>query len=70
MEECEYNAQKKFLKEGITLDNLKKSQVEVTMLDIDWLLFNKSDFMEFSKNISETKNHKIYQTEFMKTLVD
>lgn len=69
-DECEKKVWKKFIKDGLSLTNKKKIEVQVSILNTDWLLHHKTNFMEFSQNLSKTKNTRIYQTDLIKTLVE
>ena len=62
---------KKFEKEyGIKDKNLSKTQVEVQLLNIDWLLADKNNFVNFVSILVKNKNDKIYQTELVNTLLE
>ena len=55
-DECEKKVWKKFIKDGLSLTNKKKIEVQVSILNTDWLLHDKTNFMEFSQNLNKTKN--------------
>ena len=47
-EECDKNVVKKLRREyAVSDDDLSRTQVEVRMLKIDWLLANKQNFVNF-----------------------
>ena len=69
--QCEELLVKKFEKEyGIKDKDLSKTQVEVQLLNIDWLLAEKNNFVNFVSILVKNKNDKIYQTELVNTLLE
>ena len=40
------------------------------MYTVDWIIKNRRNFLEFSRVLKESKNPRIYQTEFIHALVD
>ena len=55
---------------NLELNTCKNTPVEVTVLDIGWLLSNCQSFLTFSITLQATKGLGIYQSEFLKVLVD
>ena len=54
---------------GIKETNLNKTQVEVRMLNIDWLLADRQTFVNFVFILKNASSDKIYQTELLDTLL-
>ena len=49
---------------------MTKAQVEVRMLNLDWLLSNCESFVDFVGNLQTNKSEQIYDTELISTLLD
>lgn len=68
--QCEQILVQKFaIDYGIKKDNLNKTQVEVRMLNIDWLLADRQNFVNFVYKLKDASSDKIYETELLDTLL-
>ena len=52
------------------MKNLVKTKVEVRSFNIDWLLNDRKNFLQFSVVLAKCKTQQIYQTDFMTVLVE
>lgn len=55
---------------GIKLKEVGKTQVEVHMLDLSWLLKGGKNFVNFTSQLGCSSSEMIYETEFILTLVN
>ena len=44
--------------------------VEVRMIDIGWLYANEKNFLDFAQILYENGQNSVYETEFVKTLLE
>ena len=56
--------------QGVSENDMTKQQVEVTMLNIDWLLTDNCNFVDFVRIIKDSSSEQIYQTELLNTLLE
>lgn len=69
--ECEYKIVNEIaLKNRVPSSRLNKTQVEVRIANIDWLLADKQSFVNFVYILKQQKSEKIYQTELLDILLD
>lgn len=67
--QCELNVLREFAEEGISTNELTQQQVEVKVLNLDWLLKDAKNFLDFSFLLKRSQNKRIFQTEFLQQLV-
>lgn len=60
---------REFSQEGISTQELTQQQVEVRVLNIEWLLKDVQNFLHFSVLLKRSQNKRIFQTEFLQQLV-
>ena len=46
------------------------NSVEVRLIDIGWLYANEKNFLDFAVILHETGQNSIFETEFVKTLIE
>ena len=63
--QCENYVLKEFDKEHIQSEFLTHHQVEVRILNIDWLLASEMNFLHFSSLLEQSHNQRIFQTDFL-----
>ena len=56
--------------QGVSENDMTKQQVEVTMLNIDWLLTDNCNFVDFVRIIKDSSSEQIYQTALLNTLLE
>ena len=54
-DECDIQVWKKFTRQGISVKNLVKTKVEVRSFNIDWLLNDRKNFLQFSVVLAKCK---------------
>ena len=69
-EECDEVIKKKLISEGVEEKEFTKAQVEVRQLNLDWLLSDKKNFVNFVNILQTTSSEQIYDTELIGTLLD
>lgn len=61
--------------EQLTEDNVTESEqitysVDVAMMNLEWMKRDKKTFLDLVKILSETKNKAVFETDFVKNLLD
>ena len=54
---------------GVAENEMTKTQVEVRLLDLSWLLADRKTFVHFTTVLGNASNDQIYTTELLKTLL-
>ena len=62
---CDDIIVKRLLKTGYSEESFTKAQVDVSILDLSWMLRGKKDFVEFVKILGDSGNEQIYTTDLV-----